>query len=68
MFGEESTYRVVGENDRGIEVEVIDAPGLEPGHRFTFLAADVEAMASAETPASVPRQASTRPALRSRHV
>jgi hypothetical protein len=40
-LGTEATYRIVGENDRGIEVEVVEAPGLEPNTRFTFATADV---------------------------
>jgi hypothetical protein len=40
-LGTEATYRIVGENDRGVEVEVVEAPGLEPNTRFTFTTADV---------------------------
>jgi hypothetical protein len=43
-LGTTALYRVVGENERGIEVEVIDAPGLAPGSRFTFSLRDVLAM------------------------
>jgi hypothetical protein len=43
-LGTEAIYRVLGENDRGVEVEVVDAPGLEPGTRFTFTIADVTTM------------------------
>ncbi len=35
-LGTEAFYRVVGKNARGVEVEVVDAPGLLPGARFTF--------------------------------
>ena len=40
----EATYRVLGENQRGVQVEVVDAPGLQPGARFTFAVDDVIAM------------------------
>lgn len=43
-LGIEAIYRVLGENDRGVEVEVVEAPGLEPGARFTFMIADVITM------------------------
>jgi hypothetical protein len=43
-LGSEAIYRVLGENERGVEVEVVDAPGLQPGSRFTFTVADVVAM------------------------
>jgi hypothetical protein len=43
-LGSEATYRVLSENRRGIEVEVVDAPGLAPGARFTFAIDDVVAM------------------------
>jgi hypothetical protein len=41
LLGSEALYRVVGENDRGIEVEVIDVNGLSAGSRFTFRLEDV---------------------------
>lgn len=47
-LGTEATYRVIGENARGVEVEVVDAPGLEPGARFTFTLADVIKMTDPE--------------------
>ena len=43
-LGTDAFYRVVGETPRGVEVEVIDAPGLQPGTRFTFSLKDVLAM------------------------
>jgi hypothetical protein len=43
-LGTDALYRVVGENSRGVEVEVIDAPGLTPGARYTFSRKDVLAM------------------------
>ena len=36
LLGSEAVYRVVGENERGIEVEVVDVQGLSAGSRFTF--------------------------------
>lgn len=48
-LGSEATYRIVGENDRGVEVEVVEAPGLEPNTRFTFSTADVIQMADHES-------------------
>ncbi len=45
-LGSEATYRIMGENDRGVEVEVVEAPGLEPRTRFTFTTADVIEMAA----------------------
>jgi hypothetical protein len=47
-LGSEATYRIVGENDRGVEVEVVQAPGLEPNTRFTFSTADVIQMTDPE--------------------
>jgi hypothetical protein len=44
VLGTNAIYRVVGENGRGVEVEVIEAPGLRPGSRFTFSFKDVLAM------------------------
>jgi hypothetical protein len=43
-LGTDAFYRVVGENSRGVEVEVIEAPGLAPGSRFTFSREHVLAM------------------------
>ena len=43
-LGSEATYRVLSENRRGVEVEVVEAPGLQPGARFTFTIDDVVAM------------------------
>jgi hypothetical protein len=40
----EATYRVVDVGDEVVEVEVIDAPGLKPGQRFSFTTKMVEAM------------------------
>ena len=47
-LGSEATYRIVGENDRGVEVEVVEAPGLQPNTRFTFTTADVIEMTAPE--------------------
>ena len=44
VLGSDAIYRVVGRNARGIEVEVVNAPGLRAGSRFTFLPEDVAAM------------------------
>lgn len=44
LLGSEAIYRVVGKNDRGVEVEVVRAPGLDAGSRFTFTLDDVLAM------------------------
>jgi len=44
MLGTDATYRVVGQNARGVEVEVVEAPGLTPGDRFTFALEDVAVM------------------------
>ena len=35
-LGTEALYRVIEENARGIEVEVVSAPGLVPGSRLTI--------------------------------
>jgi hypothetical protein len=43
-LGTTALYRVIGQNTRGVEVEVVDAPGLKPGTRFTFTLKDVLAM------------------------
>jgi len=52
VLGSGAVYRVVGANARGVEVEVVDAPGLKPGNRFTFTAEDVEAMETLDAPDS----------------
>jgi hypothetical protein len=44
VLGSAATYRILGKNKRGIEVEVVDAPGLRPGARFTFTSAAVMEM------------------------
>ncbi len=44
LLGSEAVYRVVGENDRGVEVEVVDVQGLTAGSRFTFRLEDVFSM------------------------
>lgn len=44
VLGSDAVYRVVGENDRGVEVEVIDVPGLDPGSRFTLAKKDAVSM------------------------
>lgn len=43
-LGTTALYRVIGENPRGVEVEVVDAPGLQPGSQFTFGLNEVLAM------------------------
>jgi hypothetical protein len=56
MLGTDAVYRVVGENDRGIEVEVVRVPGLRPGSRFTFALEAVLAMNAVDTAdADLPR-------------
>lgn len=44
LLGSTATYRVVGARGQQVELEVIDAPGLQPGFRFEALAADAAAM------------------------
>ena len=44
ILGVDATYRVAGRNARGVEVEVVDVPGLRAGSRFTFLPEDATAM------------------------
>jgi hypothetical protein len=44
VLGSEAIYRVIGQNARGVEAEVVSAPGLEAGRRFTFALNDVLAM------------------------
>jgi hypothetical protein len=44
VLGSEAVYRVLGRNARGVEVEVVRAPGLSAGSRFTFTLEDVLAM------------------------
>lgn len=46
MLGTEAVYRVVRHNERGVEVEVVQAPGLEPGARFTIRIEDALKMRS----------------------
>ncbi|HEX3974758.1 MAG TPA: hypothetical protein VHW96_00765 [Solirubrobacteraceae bacterium] len=48
LLGTEALYRVIGENERGIEVEVVQVEGLRPGSRFTFSLKDVLAMDSVD--------------------
>jgi hypothetical protein len=35
-LGSQAVYRVCAVEDSHVDVEVIDAPGLEPGQRFRF--------------------------------
>jgi hypothetical protein len=56
LLGTEAVYRVVADEGELVEVEVVSAPGLEPGHRLRFTAAAVEEMEPAE-----PRPARARP-------
>jgi hypothetical protein len=44
LLDTEATYRVIGVQDAMVEVEVIEAPGLNPGQRFSFAADAVAAM------------------------
>ena len=44
LLGTDALYRIIGLNDRGIEVEVIEAPKLAAGSRFTFAPRDVDGM------------------------
>jgi hypothetical protein len=53
MLGTEAVYRVLGENDRGIEVEVVRVPGLRPGSRFTFTLDAVLAMSALDPAAGL---------------
>ena len=48
-LGTETLYRVIGENARGVEVEVVSAPGLVPGFRFTIAIDDATAMEAVST-------------------
>lgn len=43
-LGTVAVYRVCGWEDEAVEVEVVSAPGLEPGLRFRFTAEAVRAM------------------------
>jgi hypothetical protein len=38
MLGTDATYRIVEQRGENVLVEVIEAPGLEPGYRFEMLA------------------------------
>jgi hypothetical protein len=50
LLGSDAVYRVIGENARGVEVEVVNVHGLRAGSRFTFSRADVLAMELVEPP------------------
>jgi hypothetical protein len=52
MLDSEATYRVLAVDGDLAEVEVIDAPGLEPGQRFRFAADAVAAMEDVSRPAA----------------
>lgn len=45
-----ATYRVLSCDDEHVLVEVVEAPGLDPGAQFRFLAEDVAAMELSEEP------------------
>jgi hypothetical protein len=51
----EAVYRVIGENKRGVEVEVVEAEGLQPGSRFTFSVEDVMSMTAVDPPQTASR-------------
>lgn len=44
VLGTEAIYRVIETSDRGVEIEVVRAPGLKPGSRFVFALKAVLAM------------------------
>jgi hypothetical protein len=44
MLGSEATYRVCAVHGATVEVEVLEAPGLERGHRLRLTADAVRAM------------------------
>ncbi len=48
MFNEESIYRVISEADGLVELEVVQAPQLEPGSRFHLTADAVRRMSVVE--------------------
>jgi hypothetical protein len=47
-LGTDAAYRVCSWDDELVEVEVVQAPGLERGQRFTFTRAAVTAMQPVE--------------------
>ena len=44
MLGTDATYRIIEARGENVLVEVIEAPGLEPGYRFEMLAEAAEQM------------------------
>ena len=55
LLGTEALYRVIGENERGVEVEVVKVEGLRAGSRFTFSPKDVRAMDPVQPPETTSR-------------
>jgi hypothetical protein len=45
-LGSDALYRIIERVERGIRVEVVEAPGLAPGARFVFTEEAVAAMES----------------------
>jgi hypothetical protein len=58
LLESEAIYRVVAVADDLVEVEVVEAPGLKPGQRFSFTAEVVEAMELAVAPEPTSRPVS----------
>jgi hypothetical protein len=58
LLGTEAIYRVCGWNDELAEVEVVEAPGLRSGQRFTFDVAAVRDMAVVAGPPGGARKGS----------
>jgi hypothetical protein len=56
MLGSDAVYRVVEEDAGGVVVEVVSAPGLEPGFRMR-LTPEVAAEMEAAQPVSAPAPA-----------
>jgi hypothetical protein len=50
LLGTTALYRVVGQDERGVVVEVVEVEGLRPGSRFTFSLEDVLTMERIRTP------------------
>jgi hypothetical protein len=44
LLNSEATYRILGVADDVVEVEVVEAPGLKAGQRFSFTTEVVGAM------------------------
>jgi hypothetical protein len=58
LLGTEAIYRVCDWNDELAEVEVVEAPGLRSGERFTFDVAAVRDMAVVAEPPGRARKGS----------